>query len=1108
MRKLILAACAPLVGFEVAFAQPVSGSNLFPQIEDTVKVSRFAGNWQVTLSGIPDQDDHETFISIEAPIEHYCEPLSGLTCRYKIRYDRSKEMSASYIGAGNSFLEKFVVSSERVLLDHAPGVVGHWGAESNLRFGGGSASGTWKYGDDRGSETWTRLNPTINRVEFTAIDAGRDGASIESDAPVVTGTADDNYYGWGEGNRAPGTRPRFHIRIFGDHLWGFHIFDVKSGDGLQTGNCYQIHVDTSAQNHGVIGLQCDVLLWPGVENGPKILRLDNLDIPFRLNVDGLNEENKDLKLLVANSTVPDTFWTSVQLPGRPSSDPSDTSLFADIKNYGEKTAPALLVDLAHENPDHKYKIEYCDQSGFECDPCDARSDGQSYLCPSANLDPNQSARLRVNVTRDTAQDGQNAQNTCPPASDLSLSARGYEDGIIEEENQSDNSARFNYHLKQFSLDYIELLAQDVSEAYDDEAFESSLYPLETLYPYGSFVAKLHLTAPVCDLYELGDIEFAAEITDGSTGRRELKLLRAELTEDGDALISESLGEDTSAPGTVFSVSAQDKRARAVVEPITPGTIRLSALDRVLDQKREILSGQGARLDYVSPGNDLRNVSKIELDGYVFEGDIEDKKVSVLTTLAGKEFDFDRIDMTVENVGGGRFSRLLQVPTKTPQELHDRGASIAVDTFGHAPQGPRLDRLEIVDGMPPEIISLAFRQGTGDSNDKLIINEPFVLEAKLKSEIPGRTSLFVSLDINSQDAAQIGANQEIIRELTVSEDDASIYRAEMMVLPYTNEPQNKLQGLEGDIIFAYYDDEAVAAALTFQDGVQRLTVNAVNGLGQKMSARGRIEVPFNASSTVPFVTNRVQVLKNRVKGPHELLAEFPGCCIYKSVTDLPDQDENSLTIPPLARVRVQTGALTSRQLSEATLVAQRDAFASFAAPKNRTWRMTAESGNFQSGKALTGLDLPPGSYNFWLIHPEMSLKLETRQEISSGVTDLHFSGDGVSEISREDAEPILKRGTTRFETLDETSDFDGDGIPNEIDPKPREFSNILFHEDSTINARIVDRGGNKVIFIGHSGSSYSIEVIPEGDQPTQPALVEVLGVTLELEPGTILEVAFG
>lgn len=276
----------------------------------------------------------------------------------------------------------------------------------------------------------------------------------------------------------------------------------------------------------------------------------------------------------------------------------------------------------------------------------------------------------------------------------------------------------------------------------------------------------------------------------------------------------------------------------------------------------------------------------------------------------------------------------------------------------------------------------------------------------------------------------------------------------------------------------------------------------------MSARGHIEVPFNASSTVSFVTNRVQVLKNRVKGPHELIAEFPGCCIYKSKTDLPDQDAISLSIPPLAKVRVQTSALSSQQLSEATLVAQRDAYASFAAPKNRAWRMTAESGNFQSGNALTGLDLPPGAYRFWLIHPEKSLKLETRQEIGAGVTDLQFSGDGVSEISREDADLTLKHGTTRFETLDETSDFDGDGIPNQIDPKPREFSNILFHEDSTINARIVNRGGNKVVFTGYSGSSYSIEVIPEGDQPTQPALVEVLGVTLELEPGTILEVAFG
>jgi len=1108
MWKTIVAGLALLITSDFGFAQNRYSANPFPQIEDTVKVYRFAGNWKVKLSGIPDQDDYETYITVTAPIEHYCEPLSGLTCRYKIRHDGTRQMSAAYVGAGNIFNEKFLVGAQSVQIDHAPGIVGHWGAESNLNFGNGSATGIWKYGDKRGAETWTRVLPTINRVEFTAVDAGSEGASLETDSPIVTGTADDDYYGWGAGNRAPGTRPRFFVRIFGDNLWGFHLFDVKEGDGLQTSNCFPINGETAAQNHGVIGLQCSVLLWPGVENGRKILRLDHLEIPFRLSVDGLNEENKDLKLLVANSVLPEPIGPAGHVPGRPSTNPLDTTLFAKIKNYGEKTAPALQVTLDAEEDTHGYSLEYCDPSGYDCSPCDSQSDERKFLCPSANLNPNQLAMLRVNVEPQSARKTSAGSDYCPPPANLKLDVRGYDNQVMTEPDQSDNSADFQYRLKQSQLDYIELHAKDVSKDFDDESFESSLYPLEVLYPYGAFVAQLHLTGPVCHISELDDIEFSVEIIDGATGRRELRRLTGSLNEGDDIFISEVLGETTNAPGTVFNFFAQDKSARAVVEPIASGVLRLTALDQELDRQRKVYPLGGVQLDYQSRDADVRNVSQIDLTGHIFQGDIEDKPVGALVTRAGKEFEYSTFDMIVENVDGQTFSSLHFVPPIPAKDLQENGASIAVDATGHVVAGPGLDRLQIFDGTLPEIAALTYKQGAGAATDVLEIGEPFQLEARLARPAPDHTSLISNLMVISEDPGRGNEFQNTVRELKISADDPLVYRADMIVEPYTDGERAYLQGMERESLIAQIQQTSASANLVLGERAQTFIVRTTNALGQDVNARGKMSEQLGDNSTITFVTNQAQIIKNKASKAFDMLVEFPGCCIYQSDVTIPKEGNVSKSVPPLSRVTAQSELLSPEEMVDATLVSRRDALLSAKAMQDWSWRMSPESGNFQSAKNAHGLDIPPGSYEFWLVHSNGALRLKEQTSIGSGVTNLVFNEESVTVLSPVAAVGILQRGTTKYDELDEAGDFDGDGIPNQLDTKPREYSDILFHEDSTITARVIKRGGNLVKFTGFSGSSYAIEVIPDSDNPTEPAVVEVLGVSLELKPGTILEVAFG
>jgi hypothetical protein len=87
------------------------------------------------------------------------------------------------------------------------------------------------------------------------------------------------------------------------------------------------------------------------------------------------------------------------------------------------------------------------------------------------------------------------------------------------------------------------------------------------------------------------------------------------------------------------------------------------------------------------------------------------------------------------------------------------------------------------------------------------------------------------------------------------------------------------------------------------------------------------------------------------------------------------------------------------------------------------------------------------------------------------------------------------------------DSDGDGIADEIDSKPNEYSDELTIDNGEgLYAKIISRGGQTVKIISGAEGVLLIEVGTDGG--SDPVIIEILGVELEVEPGTIFEANFG
>ena len=167
-------------------------------------------------------------------------------------------------------------------LKHPYGHLGHWGGESEVRLAGADAvQGTWKYGKDEGGrESWRRVRPRITKIEFSA----REESNVNFGEPgrmTTKYSADD----WAGGNR-----PGFTVKIYGENLWGHHVVWVDA-PGINASRFSPITVDPKeGLPLNVAGIRVDGLFWSSATPGRKILHVDDLQIPFDLEITGYPEE--------------------------------------------------------------------------------------------------------------------------------------------------------------------------------------------------------------------------------------------------------------------------------------------------------------------------------------------------------------------------------------------------------------------------------------------------------------------------------------------------------------------------------------------------------------------------------------------------------------------------------------------------------------------------------------------------------------------------------------------------------------------------------------------------------------------------------------------------
>ena len=115
----------------------------------------------------------------------------------------------------------------------------------------------------------------------------------------------------------------------------------------------------------------------------------------------------------------------------------------------------------------------------------------------------------------------------------------------------------------------------------------------------------------------------------------------------------------------------------------------------------------------------------------------------------------------------------------------------------------------------------------------------------------------------------------------------------------------------------------------------------------------------------------------------------------------------------------------------------------------------------------------------------------------------------NKITPYDGPKLSENGTSKSAFLgDEFADSDGDGIEDAADPEPEIPNNEFGGEKSESGAligKIIDRGDLTVTIHDGGNQGVSIEVSSDGD--SKSVIVEIMGVELEIEAGTILEGQF-
>jgi hypothetical protein len=266
----------------------------FPTVDDA-QVNTFAGNWEVVLRDEEGQVIQNYQVTMEPPLKRDFE-------RHKPPYYTAKNTSGaldnwSVICSGtNVFSRDYELSGSQMKFSHGYGIIGHWGANSTLSFSGDKGVGGWSYGEESGSEEWTRLRAKVDRVEFgeleyytgdfyerPAVSSVAYGQSVE-----VKGKYERPY--WSASNNFPGQRPHFYIKLYGENLSGYHFVDIDDSTGFDLG------ISEFKDGSGS-GVAIWLSLWPGMSNGPKTLYFDDLEIPFVLSVEGLDARMRKVEVL-------------------------------------------------------------------------------------------------------------------------------------------------------------------------------------------------------------------------------------------------------------------------------------------------------------------------------------------------------------------------------------------------------------------------------------------------------------------------------------------------------------------------------------------------------------------------------------------------------------------------------------------------------------------------------------------------------------------------------------------------------------------------------------------------------------------------------------------
>ena len=149
---------------------------------------------------------------------------------------------------------------------------------------GDEMRGTWKWNDDTGPVIARRMEIAPDRIvaEAQSKHVAKPGATVR----VVRKF--DRFW-WGKGNSMRGNRPRFSLTVLGKgftKLW--HRAWADRSRGLQIVNVKPVYAPQDAGKTGrrVIGSRISVVLWDDAQPGRHLVRLDSLNIPIDLVVDG------------------------------------------------------------------------------------------------------------------------------------------------------------------------------------------------------------------------------------------------------------------------------------------------------------------------------------------------------------------------------------------------------------------------------------------------------------------------------------------------------------------------------------------------------------------------------------------------------------------------------------------------------------------------------------------------------------------------------------------------------------------------------------------------------------------------------------------------------